>query len=248
MIKEKSYVTIQGWMTKLDIKGNALIAFACIYGFSQDGESEFKGSAQYIADWCGVSRTAAFGILNSLVGKGLVVKIDNVINGVRLCNYKANLEGIKKLDTPSQESLHGGYQETGLHIISSYPSENDSQQHEKKQRHKKELKYPTQEEVIKYVQDKNLVIDPCVFFNYYTKMDWQDAFGKKVQNWKGKAISWDTRERKTRGNSVQYSSIPLKENTSAIVAKKCPTCGSLLDQFNTCPKCHVEYDVTGRAI
>lgn len=47
---------------------------------------------------------------------------------------------------------------------------------------------------------------------------------------------------------IQYSSLPLKENTSATVAKKCPTCGSHLDQFNTCPKCHIEYDVTGRAI
>lgn len=46
---------------------------------------------------------------------------------------------------------------------------------------------------------------------------------------------------------LPYSShIPRQD--SAMVAKKCPTCGSTLDQFNTCPKCHVEYDVTGRAI
>ena len=46
--------------------------------------------------------------------------------------------------------------------------------------------------------------------------------------------------------SPYSSSLPRQD--SATVAKKCPTCGSLLDQFNTCPKCHIEYDVTGRAI
>jgi len=116
MIKDENYISIQGWMLSLGIKGNALIAFACIYGFSQDGESEFSGSAQYIADWCGISRTAAFNVLKSLVDKKLVIKNDFISNGVKLCNYKYNPEGvqetcqgIKKLDRGVQETCQGVY-------------------------------------------------------------------------------------------------------------------------------------------
>lgn len=131
MIKDDNYISIQGWMLSLGIKGNALIAFACIYGFSQDGESEFSGSAQYIADWCGISRTAAFNVLKSLVDKKLVIKNDFISNGVKLCNYKYNPEGvqetyqgIKKLDRGVQETCQGGVQETCHHNISSNNKEN----------------------------------------------------------------------------------------------------------------------------
>jgi len=131
MIKDENYISIQGWMLSLGIKGNALIAFACIYGFSQDGESEFSGSAQYIADWCGISRTAAFNVLKSLVDKKLVIKNDFISNGVKLCNYKYNPEGvqetcqgIKKLDRGVQETCQGGVQETCHHNISSNNKEN----------------------------------------------------------------------------------------------------------------------------
>ena len=40
-IKRSNFVIIQGWMiTDLKLKGNQLMIFAAIYGFSQDGESE----------------------------------------------------------------------------------------------------------------------------------------------------------------------------------------------------------------
>ena len=131
MVKDENYISIQGWMLNLGIKGNALIAFACIYGFSQDGESEFSGSAQYIADWCGISRTAAFSVLKSLVQKKLIIKNDLISNGVKLCNYKYSpdgvketYQGIKKLDMGVQETYQGGAQETCHHNISSNNKEN----------------------------------------------------------------------------------------------------------------------------
>lgn len=44
---------------ELGLKGSELVAYALIYGFSQDGESWFTGSAQYVADWCGIDRRNA---------------------------------------------------------------------------------------------------------------------------------------------------------------------------------------------
>lgn len=34
------------------LRGSELVAYALIYGFSQDGESRFTGSARYVADRC----------------------------------------------------------------------------------------------------------------------------------------------------------------------------------------------------
>ena len=45
MIKDENYFVVHGWMrTKLNLKGNHLTIYALIYGFSQDGESEFRGT------------------------------------------------------------------------------------------------------------------------------------------------------------------------------------------------------------
>ena len=50
MIKNENYITIQGWMiNELGLKGNSLIIYANIYGFSQNNDCEFIGSANYLA-------------------------------------------------------------------------------------------------------------------------------------------------------------------------------------------------------
>ena len=55
-VKEENFITIHGWMiTRLGLSGASLIIYAVIYGFSQDGESFFQGSRQYLADWCNCS-------------------------------------------------------------------------------------------------------------------------------------------------------------------------------------------------
>ena len=52
-MKDTNFISIQGWMrTELNLSGNELLVYAIIYGFSQDGESKFTGSRQYLADWC----------------------------------------------------------------------------------------------------------------------------------------------------------------------------------------------------
>lgn len=60
---------------ELGLKGSELVAYALIYGFSQDGESWFTGSAQYVADWCGIARRNAINVLQRLTEKGLVEKV-----------------------------------------------------------------------------------------------------------------------------------------------------------------------------
>lgn len=90
-VKDNNFVTIQGWMrTQLNLKGNELLIYALVYGFSQDGESRFKGGRKYIADWCGCSLDTVDRSLGSLINKGLLVKYPHTdAYGNRLVDYVA---------------------------------------------------------------------------------------------------------------------------------------------------------------
>ena len=109
-VKDNNFIAIQGWMrTKLNLKGNELLVYALIYGFSQDGESRFKGSRKYIADWCGCSLNTVDRTLKSLVDKGLLAKYPHIDdNGSRLVGYTAILTVMPstpvQAPTPTQAS------------------------------------------------------------------------------------------------------------------------------------------------
>lgn len=100
-VKDNNFISIQGWMrTKLNLKGYELIVYALIYGFSQDENSKFSGTRRYIAEWCGCSLRTVDNTLASLLAKKLIVKHEKYVNGVRACDYAANLNAISS--TPAQ--------------------------------------------------------------------------------------------------------------------------------------------------
>lgn len=105
-IKNENFIAIQGFMVKeLGLSGNELIAYALIYGFSQDSESEFKGSLSYVAEWLNCSKTTAFNLLNKLADDGFIKKTEKTINGVKFCNYSAvkpDDEELKKIKLKKQ--------------------------------------------------------------------------------------------------------------------------------------------------
>lgn len=90
-IKDANFVTIQGWMrTQLNLKGNELIAYAVIYGFSQIAGTKFTGSRKYLAEWCGCSMATIDRTLISLVDKGLISKTSHITKyGYRAVEYAA---------------------------------------------------------------------------------------------------------------------------------------------------------------
>lgn len=90
-IKDTNFVTIQGWMrTKLNLKGNELLAYAVIYGFSQLAGTKFTGSRKYLAEWCGCSIATIDRTLISLVDKGLISKTSHITKyGNRAVEYEA---------------------------------------------------------------------------------------------------------------------------------------------------------------
>lgn len=108
-MKEDNYIVIQGWMrTRLRLRGNDLICFALLYGFSQDGASEFQGSLRYIREATGVATDqSVLNIIKRLEDMGLVTKTTKVSGGVKSSSYKAYSQPLKNRDGVLQ-NLEGG--------------------------------------------------------------------------------------------------------------------------------------------
>lgn len=105
MIKNENYVVIQGWMrNELQLKGNDLIVYAIIYNFSQDGESKFDGSLQYLADWCGATKQGIQKNLKKLLEAGLIKKETKKSSRGNLVSYYTT-----KFHTYTTK-FHGGIQ------------------------------------------------------------------------------------------------------------------------------------------
>ena len=83
-----NFITIAGWMiNELGLSGNELLAYALIYGFSQDGQTSYKGGNKYIADTLKCSERTVVNVLGSLVDKGLIAKETETICGVVFNKY-----------------------------------------------------------------------------------------------------------------------------------------------------------------
>lgn len=111
-IKDENYYQISGWMlNRLGLKGVELQIFAIIYGFSQDEESKFTGSINYLCDWTGVSRPTVIKALKELTDREFLVKDTEVVTGVTFNHYRANIPYVTNF-TGSKETLLGGSKET----------------------------------------------------------------------------------------------------------------------------------------
>lgn len=107
-VKRENYITIQGFMlTDLKLKGNELLIYACIYGFSQAENQVFNGSLQYLADWTNSTKQGVIKCLKSLEEKKFIVKKENFINGVKFCEYYATKFNttLNNVDRGIQQSL-----------------------------------------------------------------------------------------------------------------------------------------------
>ena len=110
-MNSNNFVVIQGWMcNELDLKGNELLVYALIYGFSQDGISNYHGGRQYIADTFNISLPTVDKALKSLLDKHLLIKIP-CENHSQTDVYSANIS--------SKETLLVGSKETLLNNISN---------------------------------------------------------------------------------------------------------------------------------
>nr|DAF69734.1 MAG TPA: helix-turn-helix domain protein [Caudoviricetes sp.] len=125
-----AYIVIQDWMiSDLQLKGNELLTYALIYGFSQDGESEFKGSLKYISEFLGVSKSTAQRSIEKLVDRGIVEKRVEEISGVKFNRYMAHEKAdtpIVKMTTGYSQNDHGGIVKMTTNNTNIYNTNNNT--------------------------------------------------------------------------------------------------------------------------
>ena len=109
----KNYLNIQGWMVQdLELKGNELLAYALIYGFSQDNETEFTGSVNYICTWLNCSKSTVLRTMSTLVKRGLIIKEIELKNNLTFNHYKVNFNKIVGNETRGVKMKRGVSNET----------------------------------------------------------------------------------------------------------------------------------------
>lgn len=103
MVDDKVYFSVQAWMvTKLKLRGAERDVYAIIYGYSQDGESDYHGSLAYLSELTGYSKNSICTALKSLTEKELIIKKEKISNNIKFVRYTINFDGIQATCTPIQ--------------------------------------------------------------------------------------------------------------------------------------------------
>ena len=106
-MEKGGYVNIQEWMLEFDLSANELIAFAIIYGFSQDGRSTCKGGYGYLKKWLNVSTNHTVNtILQKLIKMGLIVCKESQKGAIKTCEYRVSAR-VQKLHSSECKKCTG---------------------------------------------------------------------------------------------------------------------------------------------
>lgn len=205
-VQNENYVLIQGWMINdLKLKGNELIVYAIIYGFTQIEGQLFNGSLQYLADWTNSTKQGVVKNLKSLIEKGLIKKNDKYINGVKFCEYYATkFNGVyNKVERGIQQSLIPPMQQSLTNNINIDNTNNNINNN-----NNRKFKKPTIEDIKQYCYERKNNINAEQFIDYYEANGWK--VGKNpMKDWKAAIRTWERRYKEVnnaRNNKQSYKS------------------------------------------
>ena len=179
------FITIQQEMRDLlGLKGNELIVFAFINGYSQEGQGCYYGGLANLQRVCGIaSRQTAIDVLKSLMAKGYIVKTEQVFNGVKMISYSVSPiigQGVQKMDKGCPENGHNNKGDININSLSLKGSSR--------------FQKPTIEEIRQYCLEKGYNVDAEQFFNFYESKGW--VVGKApMKNWRAAVSTWNKREK-----------------------------------------------------
>lgn len=194
MSNRGTYTAIQDWMLELDLDVWETIAYAVIFGFSQDGESTFTGSLAYLSRKMMCSRAKTISALKHLVELGMVQKICIVRNGVKFCEYRAYLP-----ETGGMPEKPGSASQIPVGGIPGSPNNISSENIEETTgiytySASRGFVPPSVEDVRAYCEERRNGISAQQFVDYYTANGWM--VGKsKMKDWRAAVRNWETRRR-----------------------------------------------------
>ena len=78
----------------LKLKGNALMLFALIHGYSKDQVNRCRVSLSYMAEWLDTDKAAISKLINKLSKAGYINKLEYYSGGVKCFEYTANYDAM----------------------------------------------------------------------------------------------------------------------------------------------------------
>ena len=176
------YITIQQEMRDvLGLKGNELLVFAFINGYSQEGQGCYYGSLAHLQEVCGIaSRQTAIATLRSLCEKGYIIRNEQ-LHPVKMVSYSICPkigQGVQKLDMGCPKNGHNNKGDININSLSIKSSR---------------FQKPTLEEIREYCISRGNNVDPEQFLNFYESKGW--VVGKSpMKDWRAAVRTWEKRE------------------------------------------------------
>lgn len=190
------YITIlQEMRVALGLKGNELLVYAVIYGYSQEGQGCFYGSLSHLCDICGIaSRQTAISTIKSLMDKGLINKTETTHNGVKYIAYTAskNWTGSPKIGQGDSPKI-GHNNKEDIYINNSLSIEAAPK-----------FKKPSVEEVEAYCQERGNSVDAQAFVDFYESKGWKVG-STPMKDWHACVRTWESRDRHSSPNPSSRS-------------------------------------------
>lgn len=181
------YITIQQEMRDdLGLKGNELIVFAFLNGYSQEGQGCYYGSLAHLQRVCGIaSRQTAIDVLKSLMAKGYISKTENQFNGIKVVSYSVCPKvghDVQKMDRGCPKNGHNNKEDININNNSLYKRESSR------------FQKPSIDEIRQYCISRNNSVDPEQFYNFYESKGW--TIGKSpMKDWRAAVRTWEKREK-----------------------------------------------------
>ena len=205
-ISKNNFVTIQGWMAMpkeeggLALAGAELIAYALLYGFSQDDKSWYQGTQEYLADWCGCTTRNIRNILKSLLDKGYIEKREKRVRNITMYDYRttdvSNFHPEEKFSGVQEKSSAHNYK-NNYTTPSDISSNEDISSPPKGKRQKQEgFVKPQIEDVVAYCIEHEFICDPYQFYDHFEANGWLVSGRAKMKDWVAALRNWERNERK----------------------------------------------------
>lgn len=192
---DKTYTIIPDFMLDYDLTLTETVALAVIYGFCQDGKSDFHGSYSYLARKCKVTRRGAIKIVAHLDSLGLIQKEVSEFKGVKSCSIRVTFLGSEH-SSPIVNTVHQGSEHSSPEG-SEHSSPNNIDN--KINRNKRESVFtpPTLDEVRAFWRERpSMTSDPDHFYLYFDEADWKYKGERKMKDWHKAALMWEKNEKK----------------------------------------------------
>ena len=188
------YVITDEMRTSLGLKGNELLVFAIINGYSQSQQGCFYGSLAYLQELTGAaSKRTIITTLQDLVAKGHIVKREMMVDGVRRVLYTVADGWCKKCTVGSAEIAPGG-------SANFAPNNKGIDNKEGDIKGASRFVKPTVEEVRAYCRERGNDIDPAEFVDFYASKGWMVG-SSPMKDWRACVRTWERSHAKGRASN-----------------------------------------------